>query len=234
MRPAIKPCFRPIFAAIFTLAANAASAASGSVALQTFDSDGNGVDVIIESLDAQHMRLSSPQHQEAYLVLLDGRTYNVLQFGSMPIVMDAAEMLSQMGGRMPSAPSPSDDIHQLVGLEPTGRKETVAGVIGDVQRLRYLDSRNQAREEELVTARDALLHDMSVGLYKLGTVMGAAAGVRTPAGSDQLARELDAKGLGILRMGLRMRLMSVDRRPPPASRFELPAEPMRAFPPLNE
>ena len=214
---------------------SAAYAAGGTVALQTFDPDGNGVDVIIEALDPQHMRMSSPQHQEAYLVMLGAKTYNVLQFGSMPIVMDAQEMIAAMGGaQMPSAPSPSDDIHQLVGLEPTGKKETVAGIVGDVQRLRFLDSKQQPREEELVTVRDPLLHDMSVALYKLGTVMGAAAGVRTPAGADKLAKDLDAKGLGILRMGLRMRLMSVERKLPPASRFDLPAQPMTAFPPANE
>jgi hypothetical protein len=227
-----------LLAAAFSLVSSAVFAASGTVALQTFDPNGNGVDVIIESMDEQHMRLSSPQHQEAYLVMLGAKTYNVFDFGSMPIVMDAQQMIAQMGGQlsgqMPSAPSPTDDIHKLVGLEPTGRKETVAGIVGDVQKLRFLDSKNQPREEELVTVRDPLLHDISVGLYRLGTVMGAAAGIRTPEGSDKLARELDAKGLGILRMGLRMHLVSVNRAMPSASRFELPAEPMQAFPPLEE
>lgn len=234
MKSAIKTSLRAACAAALACASQLAHAAGGSVALQTFDPNGNGVDVIIEAMDAQHMRMSSPQHQEAYLVMLGAKTYNVLQFGSLPIVMDAAEMAAQIGGQMPTAPSPSDDIHQLVGIEATGKKETVAGIVGDVQRLRFLDSKGQPREEELVTVRDPLLHDMSVALYKLGTVMGTAAGIRTPAGADKLAKDLDAKGLGILRMGVRMRLMSVDRRIPPASRFDLPAEPMTAFPPLNE
>jgi hypothetical protein len=234
VKTAFETSIRLSCAALLTLVCGAAFAAGGSVALQTFDANGNGVDVIIEALDPQHMRMSSPQHQEAYLVMLGAKTYNVLQFGSLPIVMDAQEMIAQMGGQMPTAPSPSDDIHQLVGLEATGKKETVAGIVGDVQRLRFLDSKGQPREEELVTVRDPLLHDMSVALYKLGTVMGAAAGVRTPSGADKLAKDLDAKGLGILRMGLRMRLMSVDRNMPPTSRFDLPAEPMTAFPPSNE
>ncbi|MDB5967779.1 MAG: secreted protein [Hydrocarboniphaga sp.] len=233
IRTIIKTFFRLGGAAVLAVASTTIFAAGGTVALQTFDADGNGVDVVIETLDSQHMRLSSPQHQEAYLVMLGAKTYNVLQFGSLPIVMDTADMLSQMGGQMPSAPSPSDDIHKLVALEATGKKETVAGVVGDVQLLRFLDSRNQPRVEELVTVRDPLLHDISFGLYRLGTVMGAAAGITTPEGSDKLARELDAKGLGILRMGNRMRLISVNRATPPANVFDLPAEPMRAFPPLN-
>lgn len=209
-----------------------AAAAGGSAMMQTFDPDGDGVDVAIESLDAQHLRLSSPQHPEAYLVMLGDKTYNVLQFGSLPIVMDAADMLSQMGGQMPSAPSPTDDIRKLVSLEPTGQKETVAGIVGERQRLRYLDSKNQPREEELVTVRDPLLHDLSFGLYRLGTVMGAAAGITTPEGADRLARELSAKGLGLLRMGTRMRVVSVNRAAPAASRFELPAEPMQGGLPM--
>jgi len=219
--------------AVAALAAFSAAAAGGSATLQTFDPDGDGVDVSIESLDAQHLRLSSPQHPEAYLVMLGAKTYNVLQFGSMPIVLDAADMLSQMGGQMPAPPSPTDDIRKLVALEPTGQKETVAGIVGERQRLRYLDSNNQPREEELVTVRDPLLHDLSFGLYRLGSAMGAAAGVVTPEGSDRLARELDAKGLGLLRMGTRLRVMTVDRTPPSPARFDLPAEPMRAFPPLE-
>jgi hypothetical protein len=218
---------------VATVFSPAALAAGGSAALQTFDADGNGVDVAIESLDAQHLRLSSPQHPEAYLLMLGAKTYNVLQFGSLPIVMDAADMLSQMSDQMPTAPSPTDDIRKLIALEPTGQKETVAGIVGERQRLRFLDSQNQPRTEDVVTVRDPLLHDLSFGLYRLGTVMGAAAGVVTPEGSEQLARELDAKGLGLLRMGTRLRVMSVNRAPPSPARFELPAEPMRAFPPLE-
>jgi len=85
-----------------------------------------------------------------------------------------------------------------------------------------------------VTAHDPLLHELSMGMYRAGVVMSAAAGVTAPDGSDQLARQLDAKGLGLLRMGTRMRVIAVDRRAPPVARFELPAEPMQGFPPLLE
>ena len=211
-----------------------ALAAGGSATLQTFDPDGEAVTVSIETLDGQRLRLASPDHPEAYLLMLGSRTYNVMQFGGMPLVMDAADMLTQMGAPMPAAPAPTDDIRKLVSLDPTGESETVAGIVGQRQRLRYLDSQNQMREEEVVTARDPLLHELSMGMYRAGVVMSAAAGVTAPDGSDQLARQLDAKGLGLLRMGTRMRVIAVDRRAPPVARFELPAEPMQRFPPLLE
>ena len=211
-----------------------AHAAAGSAVVQAFDGEGNPITVQIEGLDAQHLRLSSPQHPEAYLVMLNGQPYNVIQFGSLPLVMDANEMFSKMGAeRLPAAPAPADDIRTLVSLTATGQKETVAGVVGERYRLQYLDSAQQAQEEELVVARDPLLHDLSLALYHLGNIVSRGAGITPPAGTDRLVQELHRKGLGLLRMGSRMSVQSLDRRPPAAARFELPAEPMRAFPKLE-
>lgn len=228
----IRICKSLILLAAFTPLASALAAA-GSATVQAFDADGDAIVVQIEGLDARHLRLSSPQHPEAYLVMLDGTPYNVIQFGSLPLVMDANEMFSQMGARMPSAPAPADDIRSLVSLTPTGEKETVAGVVGERYRLKYLDSAQQPHEEELVVSRDPLLHDLGLALYHLGNVVSRGAGITPPEGTDRLVRDLDAKGLGLLRMGTRMRVLSLNRTPPAAARFVLPAPPMQAFPPLD-
>ncbi len=216
------------------LPAQRAFAAAGSATVQTFDADGNSVTVRIEGLDGNHLRLSSQQFPEAYLVWRNGRAYSVIQFGSLPLVMDTNEMAAQMGAdRMPAAPAPADDIRTLVSLTPTGCKETVAGIVGEIVLLKYVDGTQTPREEQIVVAKDQLLHDLSLALYELGKVLSGAAGIRPPDGSERLARELSLKGLGLLRMGTRLQLLALDRSAPPASRFELPAEPMQAFPPLG-
>lgn len=201
-------------------------AAGGSAVLQTHDPDGNEIVVQLEFADPQHLRLSSQAYPQAYLLMLGENSYNVMQFGNFPLVIDTDDMIAQMGqGQMPPTPAPTDDIRELMALTPTGEKETVAGIAGERYKLRYVDGAKQQREEVVVASRDALLHDLSLSLYQLGTRMAKSAGIQPPAGSERLARELDGKGLGLLRFGDRLRVLKVDRTAPAAARFELPAPP---------
>ena len=85
----------------------------------------------------------------------------------------------------------------------------------------------------MVAVRDPLLHDLSLALYQLGRRMSAIAGVATPEGADRFAQQLDAQGLGLLRMGTRLQVLRVDRTMPPATRFELPAQSTESFPPIG-
>ena len=200
--------------------------AGGTAVLQTNDQEGNEIVVQLEFADPQHLRLSSQAYPQAYLLMLGQNSYNVMQFGNFPLVIDTDDMMAQMGkGQMPPTPSPTDDIRELISLTATGEKETVAGIPGERYKLRYVDGARQQREETVVAARDVLLHDLSLSLYQLGTRMAKSAGIPTPAGSERLARELDGKGLGLLRFGDRLRVIKVDRTAPAAARFELPAPP---------
>lgn len=218
------------------LCSASALAGSGTATVEADDGEQGRITVRIEFLDAQRLRMSSPQHPEAYLLMLDGTAYNVLQFGSTPLVMDAAEMIARAGsaGQLPASPAGTDDIRKLVSLTALGQPETVAGIAGERHRLRYVDGQGRERDEELVLTSDPLIRDLSRAMYRLGTSMAAAAAIAPPEGSARLMQELDAKGLGLLRLGTRMRVAALDRTALPPSRFELPASPLQGLPSFGQ
>lgn len=213
----------------------APAAAGGRALVQTLDPEGAAVQVDLEFQDPQHLRLSSPDHPEGYLLLQGGRSYNVVTLGQFPLVLDTARLVAQMGGQaMPPTPAATDDIRELLALTALGEKEVVAGISGERYRLRYVDGARQTREEIAVLARDPLLRDMSLALYELGKRLAVSAGLAPPAGSERFARELASRELGLLRFGERLRVVRVDRQTPAAERFELPAPPADNLPTLPD
>jgi hypothetical protein len=206
--------------------------AGGTATIEASNGDDGLVTVRLEFLDAQSLRMSSPGHPEAYMVVNQGTPYNVIQFGSMPIVVDAAEMIASAGkaGDLPTSPAGTDDIRKFIALTATGQPETVAGIVGERYRLRYVDGDKRERDEEVVLSKDVLIRDLSRAMYGLGVKMSGAAGIAPPEGSQRLMQELDAKGLGLLRFGQRMRVSALDRTNPSPARFQLPAEPVSGLP----
>lgn len=100
---------------------------------------------------------------------------------------------------------------QFLGLDDTGRSETVAGIGGRVYLLSYRDAAGERRREHLVLSADGRARELAWALQRL-TVAAAAA----PTGARQLAAELQTRKLGPLRLGERWRVVELvpDRAAP--------------------
>lgn len=136
---------------------------------------------------AQELRLQDDQWQHSAPPPLP----TTVALADHPVALDAP------------APLPLRDLGlacvvEFLGLDDTGRSETVAGVSGRVYLLSYRDAEGARRREQLVLSADPRARELAWALQRL-TVAAAAA----PAGARQLAAELQTRKLGPLRLGER-------------------------------
>ncbi|GAA4340458.1 hypothetical protein GCM10023144_40190 [Pigmentiphaga soli] len=196
--------------------------AGGTARLQAVDQDGKQVSATVEYAGSS-LRAASPQQPNAYLLARGGKVYNVANVNGKTVVMDAADMMRMAGTLMPSPTVAIEQVRAVRALDPTSRRETVAGIAGTVYTLSYEDGRGNPRTEELVLARDTRANEFTAATVQLGRTLASVTGTRIPAGAEQLLTRIVDEGQGLLRFGNRFALISIDGATPPSSRFELPA-----------
>lgn len=201
--------------------------AGGTATLLSVDGD-TLTTVIVEFDGPETLRMTSDTQQDGYLLVREGSAYMVSGLQGEERVIDLAQMMAMMRGMMPTPPAlGSDDIGEFVSLEPTGAKETVAGLEGEVFRLTYLDPDGARQNEELVLGQDPTLRELTMAVAALGATMSELASEDAETGLLKLTEELNARGAGVLRFGTTMTVTRLEKATPAASRFELPAEPMQ-------
>jgi len=108
----------------------------------------------------------------------------------------------------------------VIDMTPTGKKETVAGIVGDVYTVTW--SRNNVKQtDELVASGDRRAWEYTAAWIDAMNVISQATPSITIKG-DELMSRINNKKLGILRFGKRIQLVSVQDRPVSPSRFESP------------
>jgi hypothetical protein len=171
---------------------------------------------------AQHTRMDLSSQPGTYMILRDNKSYTVTNQGGRVMVFNMAQ-LGQMapgggGGQKDTAMGP-DSVASLESMEPTGSTETVAGIEGEVYRVKWTDTRGKSHDDMAVLSDEAVV----VGLME--AFQRYVDGVGTGA-SDPLSQAVVDRGMGMLRFGDRMEVTSIEAMEPPATTFELPAEPM--------
>ncbi|MCX7062519.1 MAG: hypothetical protein NTZ11_16725 [Gammaproteobacteria bacterium] len=165
----------------------------------------------------------------AYSIFRDGKMYSVVESAEQTMVMDMGAMLKMLGGAMAQTAKLDtglDDIAEYHGLKATGRKETHAGISGEVYVVDYTTRAGKREQTELVLARDETLAEMSRSMTAFSEMMAKAMGQTSDApGSKALEAEFRRKNLGILRVEQDLRVVRVSAATPPAARFKLPAAP---------
>lgn len=186
----------------------------------TWSADGQSMSIAWR--DAQTVRMEVQGGD--YMLVRGGKAYMISHRGGQPMVIDLSAMrqaMDQMAGSPgPAAPAagPSGgDI--LVEIEATGRKETVAGIDGEVYRIVYRDDSGQGTRE-MVLSEDPLAVEMTQAWF--ATIQALSGG---NGGADRMDRELAERGLGLLRAGDDFKVSSVSAETRAAGDFELPAEP---------
>lgn len=204
-------------AAVCTLAATQALGGNATVQSST---DGNTVKMDIR-WKGDNTRMDFPNQANTYMLVRDGKTYSVTNHGGRTMVMDMsavgrmAQGMNQAGGDHGIG---SGRARSVGAIEATGESETVAGVEGEVYTLRWTDQGGREHTDEAVLSDHPLALELTRAFSNF---------VKASSGDpDPIGQKLEKKNLGILRFGSQFRVTAIDDGTPPASTFELPAEPM--------
>ena len=111
-----------------------------------------------------------------------------------------------------------------MSLEPTGATETLAGIEGEVYKVRYIDHDGRERSSDLVLSGDPRAREFQRALYTMISGFAKAAG-KPVEGPEELQAWLTKMNKGTLRFGEDMWVTAISDREIDKSRFVLPAEP---------
>lgn len=180
--------------------------------------------------DGQKVRLAALQKglQGEYMLIDGANAYLVSHENGQPKVLDVAVM-GQMFGAMPGMagqlPAQLDHLPSKVErLQPLQRNETVAGMVGQVHELVYLDDKGQQHTIEVVLSTEPQVVELAEAMLQVSQTLATLFGQST-APLEQFNRLLLDEGRGLLRVGEDMQVLSLNGTTPAADRFVLPAAP---------
>lgn len=192
----------------------ATALAGGSAKMQTGDTT---MQVVWQ--DENTLRTGG-EDASSYLIVRDGKAYSVSTANGQPRVMEMAGMLKMMQAMAGESQNQESRFGHVDSVEKTGASETVAGIEGRVYLITTTDPNGKTETVETVLTDNPLVVEMTRAY--LGSMQAMF-------GGDDLGAFMDAlpdDEHGLLRAGEDFRLLSIASDDPPASLFELPAEPM--------
>ncbi|MFO7582959.1 hypothetical protein [Guyparkeria sp.] len=175
--------------------------------------------------DVDRGRLDAPG-QPAHVLAIDGKAWGVANVAGRPVTLDLEALANMLGSNNGLANLGPDTIvpTRITALEATGRSETVAGIEGEVYRVSWEDNKGQARIDEAVLTGDPTVREMQAALIKgMARAMARDTGVSTEEGAE---RELERRGLAVLRFAEDYRLESIRGDRQPDEKFALPGKPL--------
>jgi len=206
--------------AIALLYAN--SVVAGSATVESAD----GESVVFEYADGDKLRVNTRQ-DDTYMVVRDSTLYAVSYNNGQPMVVNASNVMQGFAdmAKMTEQAAPSGTTAELVSIEATGRRETVAGISGEIYEI---TTREEGRDvtQEVVMSSDARAIEFRDALFTMAQASIQALDEELQKNSWEFRNELDAMNLGILRYGSEMKIAAIDGNRVAPSRFELPAEPV--------
>lgn len=207
-------------AALLTIALSPLCAwAAGTATIAT-----NGESNTMAWLDSNTIRFDMSTADDGYMISRDGKAYVVYpdEAAGMPPVVEIGDMMrgfaeaasNDEGGKA------SPLTMRITSIKATGKKETVAGIDGDVYELTTTNKQGKSQTTQAVFTADPLAVEMTAAYLALSKAM---------MGAEMIAEFTSAlpkdKG-GLLRMGDDMVVQSIATDPPATSAFELPAKPV--------
>jgi hypothetical protein len=160
-----------------------------------------------------------------YVVVKGGDMYVVSTQGGQPMVIDAGAMLQGMVASGTNI-APSALSARIGDLEATGRRETVAGIDGEVYLVSFTDDQGQAQREEVVLSTDPLALEFRDALFSMASLAEQFADQQSIDTGRDLQQRLNEMDAGVLRYGSEMSVTSLSGETVAAERFALPAAPM--------
>ncbi|MEH6636844.1 MAG: hypothetical protein V7700_15070 [Halioglobus sp.] len=170
------------------------------------------------------LRIDTGQGEASYMVLRDDHIYVVTNSDGNLMVIDANQAMG-MFGSMAGAATPSSVASEVVSLEATGRKESHAGITGEVYNMVFVTEDGKKQQTDLVLAKDARARDFSKALSGMAMSLSKSAGKDFARAANDMESRLLAMDMGVLRYGKDMTISAISDEAVDQSRFELPAEP---------
>lgn len=160
---------------------------------------------------------SSPDN---HLIVRDGKMYSVFDNDGTPMVMEVGGMMKAFGAMA----SDDQDIAKNIpagieSVEATGKRETVAGIDGQVYKVTVINADGTKKTDEAVFSSDATATEMT-RVY-LTTILS----IFDKGEPETFMNALPDNERGLIRYGQDYRLVSISGEAPAADQFELPAKP---------
>lgn len=170
--------------------------------------------------DADTVRMDFDE--DSLLFRLDGKTYTVSRSDGDIEVIDIGAMIEMMHSmtHQGEGQDDKDSLDESFSTQATGRTETLAGFEGRVYQVQSNLFDEDDGPDEVVFTDDPLVVEMTHAYF------GVMDGMASKEMGQSWLDALPGKDRGLLRLGDQLRLESIQRADPPASAFELPAEPM--------
>lgn len=175
-------------------------------------------------LNSNTIRVDMPTTDDGYMLARDGKVYVVSPDATegMPSVMEIGDMMQGFAemGNIAEDDNAGPLAVRITSVKATGKKESVAGIDGDVYEVTTTDKQGKTETMQAVFTDDPLTIEMTAAYLAITEAM---------VGAEMMADFVNAlpknKG-GVLRMGDTMTVQSIAANAPPASAFELPAKPV--------
>lgn len=217
-----------VFAIILLIfSTQAAAGSNGGAAVFQSKEAGASSTTRFEYLDesTSRMGVEGQKNADSYMLFKDGKALVVTHTQGQTIVMDMAQ-LANMASSLGAATGQSTKgfTSSVDSMNATGKKETVAGIKGEIYQLEWVEN-GEKRQDELVLSKDRNVRAYTRAWMNAIRVMQEA-GAQQEIKGDHLVARLDKKKLGILRLGERFELKSIKSGSPDAARFEAPESTM--------
>lgn len=181
--------------------------------------DSGGTISTVEYRDGGYMRMGAGN--DAYMLVRDNKMYMVNGTPGQEMVIDAGSVLGMIGNMVPETGTNASEVGSV---DKTGRRETVAGIEGEVWVISYLDAEGRQQSTEAVVSTDARAAEFRNAMEDFSRAMLSAMG-KDPDALNAMDDTLRGEGVGLLRFGDAMKIVNLTSDTVSASRFELPAEP---------
>lgn len=200
---------------------NALAATGGKVTMMD-----EGERVQLEFLGKDLLRINDNSGQ-GYMVMRDAKLYTVMQEAGQTMVFDLLAMAAMTGGNMEEPSVWGDEVREILDISNTGNQETVAGIVGEVFTMRYLDSRGITQNSTLVLTKNETVFAMTQTMLAMTKLLIQASNTNVDKSFTDMEQHIFGKGYGVLKQGDDFQLTHITEEAPAASRFDLPAKPMQ-------
>ncbi|MDN5844039.1 MAG: hypothetical protein L0H54_11420 [Alcaligenaceae bacterium] len=161
-----------------------------------------------------------PNAPENYMIVRDGKVYNVSRGDGKPMVMEVGGMLKAFGAMAADSQKGEQAIPAgIESVEATGKSETVAGIEGHVYKVTTVNADGTKKTGEVVLSSDPRATEMTE-MY-MTTMLSIFAQSDPQAILDALPDD----ERGMLRYDQDYYLTSISGDAPAADQFKLPAKP---------
>lgn len=186
----------------------------------------NGERMVFEYADGNKLRLNTSQ-QDTYMLVRDNTLFAVSYNNGQPMVVNASTMMKGFAdmAKMTEQAAPAGATAEVVSIKATGRRETVAGIDGEIYEITTREE-GENISQEVVMSSDARALEFRDALFTMVRASTEAMDEELRRNSEDFRNRLGDMNMGILRYGTEMKISAIDGNTVAASRFELPAKPI--------